>query len=288
MARILVIEDEENIRNMVRLALEHDGHTVGVAADGMEGVRLFGDGRTWNVVLLDQRMPNMRGVEALGRLRQRDDDAWVIMMTAMGTRELEDEARLAGAADFLRKPFTTQALRGAIAAALRGKKPLQERGKENHIVVNALTRNGFRIAHEIAAPATGQGGAGESGGVLVRFWERLTHAHAATVSRPDAPGTRLETLFLVENPHGEAREVMVVLPEETAAQAEKLRAATSHTRNGDDKNEAARFLLALCEEALSDYVSVRADFPADQTLVVQLNPALKQWIRLVAGNTVTE
>ena len=62
MARILLIDDEKNIRLMVRTALVHVGHEVDTAADGPEGLEKFGRGQSWDLVLLDHRMPGMEGL----------------------------------------------------------------------------------------------------------------------------------------------------------------------------------------------------------------------------------
>jgi DNA-binding NtrC family response regulator len=127
MARILIIDDESNIRMMLRLALQHVGHTVETAADGPEGLEKFGEGgAAWDVALLDQRMPGMEGLEVLREMRRRDPDARIIMITAFGTIDLAEEALQAGATDFLRKPFTVDTLRGAVQAALTGGAPARE------------------------------------------------------------------------------------------------------------------------------------------------------------------
>src|SRR5579872_503365 len=118
-ARILLIDDESNIRTMIRLALQHAGHTVETAADGPEGLEKFGSGEDWDLVLLDHRMPGMAGLDVLREIHRRDPNARVIMITAFGTIDLAVDAMKAGATDFLRKPFTTDTLRGAVRAALQ-------------------------------------------------------------------------------------------------------------------------------------------------------------------------
>ena len=67
MARILIVDDENNIRMMVRLALQHVGHTVETAADGAEGLQKFGNGSNFDLVLLDQRMPGLEGLDVSSR-----------------------------------------------------------------------------------------------------------------------------------------------------------------------------------------------------------------------------
>src|SRR5438874_1638850 len=104
--RILIIEDEENIRETVRFALEAAGYAVETAADGIEGLQDFGTGECWDLVVLDHRMPGMEGLEVLRRMRARDPQARILMATAYATIELAVDAMKAGALDFLRKPFT--------------------------------------------------------------------------------------------------------------------------------------------------------------------------------------
>src|SRR5207247_1340029 len=102
MARILVIDDEANVRMMVQMALQHAGHVVETASSGQEGLDRFGGGNGWDLVLLDQRMPGMDGIETLRQIRQRDPKARVIMVTAYGTIDLALKASVSGAAHFLR------------------------------------------------------------------------------------------------------------------------------------------------------------------------------------------
>jgi len=114
--RILVIDDEEHIRETMQFALEAVGYPVDTAADGAEGLEKFGSGEAWDLVLLDQRMPGMDGLEVLRHMRERDPSARIAMVTAYGTLELAIDAMRAGAVDFLRKPFTPEVLRGAVKA----------------------------------------------------------------------------------------------------------------------------------------------------------------------------
>src|SRR5579862_2615392 len=103
---------------MIRLALQHVGYQVEAASDGEEGLRKFGDGEGWDLVLLDQRMPGMTGIEVQKVIRKRSSKTKLIMITAFGTIDLAAEAIQAGAMDFLRKPFTADTLRGAIQSAI--------------------------------------------------------------------------------------------------------------------------------------------------------------------------
>lgn len=147
--RILIIDDEEHIRRMMRITLEAAGYEAGEAQNGPEGLLLLGDGSEWDAVVLDQRMPGMDGLEALRKIKERDAEARVIMATAYASIELAVDAMKLGATDFVRKPFTPEVLRNALAAALA--KPRVKAAVSAAIVhapeplIETVTMNGFTI-----------------------------------------------------------------------------------------------------------------------------------------------
>jgi DNA-binding response OmpR family regulator len=155
MARILVVDDENNIRMMIRLALQHSGHTVETAADGPEGLEKFGNGSGYDLVLLDQRMPGMEGLEVLREMRRRNPHARIVMATAFGTIDLAVEAMKSGATDFLRKPFTAEVLRGAVQSTLQEPQP---GAPASGVTFGSTTINGYRIEFQLE---TGRKTAGE-------------------------------------------------------------------------------------------------------------------------------
>lgn len=142
MARILVVDDENNIRMTIRIALQHIGYEVETAADGPEALTKFGDGTGFDLVILDQRMPGMEGLEILREMQQRNATPRIIMATAFGTIDLAVEAMKMGATDFLRKPFTAEVLRGAVRAALQEAPPV---APVPGVTFVSTTINGFRI-----------------------------------------------------------------------------------------------------------------------------------------------
>lgn len=161
--RVLVIDDEAHIREMMRLTLEASGYEVGEAQSGEEGLGRFGDGHLYDVVLLDQKMPGIDGLETLKRLLARAPDARVVMVTAFASVELAVDAMRLGATNFLRKPMTPDALRGAVvaAAAEQPARRLRERRTQaegDRPPIEAVTLNGFGI---IAAPAPTDAANGE-------------------------------------------------------------------------------------------------------------------------------
>jgi len=146
--RVLIVDDEEHIRRMIRITLEASGYDVGEAPDGEEGLQLYGNGSSWDVVLLDQRMPGMDGLETLSKIKQVDSGARVIMATAYASIELAVDAMKLGASDFVRKPMTPEVLRNAVAAALKktvGTKVSEPAPGLSTLPIQTITMNGFSI-----------------------------------------------------------------------------------------------------------------------------------------------
>jgi CheY-like chemotaxis protein len=146
--KLLIIDDEPHIRQMMRLTLEAAGYQVDEAVDGQVGLDRFGDGHDYDAVLLDQRMPGLDGLDTLQQIKKRAPGACVVMVTAYASIELAVDAMRLGATDFLRKPMTPEALRSATAAAVAGKpertvKAAPPASRPFDIAV--LTMNGFQI-----------------------------------------------------------------------------------------------------------------------------------------------
>ncbi len=126
MATILVIDDDEMMRQMMQRMLQHEGYSVLEADNGDEGVRLFGD-HTVDLVITDLFMPPKGGVEVIKELRATDAEIKIIAMTGVeisgpGFREDLDPSHLAteaGAACALRKPFSQEELVGAVEKILK-------------------------------------------------------------------------------------------------------------------------------------------------------------------------
>jgi len=160
--KVLIIDDEAHIREMMRLTLEAAGYEVDEAVDGEAGLERFGDGRGYGVVLLDQKMPGIDGLETLRRILSRVPGARVVMVTAFASIELAVDAMKIGATNFLRKPMTPEMLRGAVAGAAAEPAPRRAPSHGASAApahpVEAVTMNGFRI---VAAPAPTDAANGE-------------------------------------------------------------------------------------------------------------------------------
>lgn len=81
MAHLLVVDDEENIRRLLKMELQEEGHTVTTAAGGEKAIELFQQGG-FDLVCLDIRMPGTDGLEILGRIRDIDMKVPIIVLTA--------------------------------------------------------------------------------------------------------------------------------------------------------------------------------------------------------------
>lgn len=121
MAKVLVIDDEQNLRHTLSYALQQEGYEVGTAVDGEEGIESFRSMRP-DIVILDVMLPHMDGFEVCRRLR-RESDVPIIMLTARDT-ELDKVVGLEiGADDYLAKPFSVRELIARIRAMLRRARP---------------------------------------------------------------------------------------------------------------------------------------------------------------------
>jgi two-component system, NtrC family, nitrogen regulation response regulator NtrX len=116
-ARILVIDDEAEIRRSVRMILEYEGYDVLEASSGPEGVALA-ERESPDLVFLDVKMPGMDGLEALQRIRAANEALPVVIISGHGTVSTAVEATKAGAFDFVEKPLGSERVLLTIRNAL--------------------------------------------------------------------------------------------------------------------------------------------------------------------------
>ena len=107
--RVLVVDDDENLRHLLSKMLTQEGYEVVAAADGEEALTILG-ARPFDVVLCDVRMPRLDGWHLLDALSERTRPPVTIMMSAYGDRDTALNVMKRGAYDYLSKPFTTEDL----------------------------------------------------------------------------------------------------------------------------------------------------------------------------------
>ena len=113
---IVLIDDEEDIRDVLTITLKDAGYRVSAAADGLKGLKLC-EQKSPQIVITDIRMPNMDGLQVLEILKQRIPEIEVIVATAFGEIDLAIRALQLDASDFITKPINTEALHLALKRA---------------------------------------------------------------------------------------------------------------------------------------------------------------------------
>ncbi len=176
MRRVLVVDDEENLRVVLRTFLKRSGYEVEVADNGevaLEMVESFGP----DFILTDVRMPKMGGLDLLGTLKAKGNEATVIVMSAYGNVDLALEAMQAGAYDYVQKPFKNDEVLLALKKAEEREnlkrenralkaKVLEESVYEDMLAQSEAMQNIFRTINKVAdfkttALITGESGVGK-------------------------------------------------------------------------------------------------------------------------------
>jgi two-component system response regulator AtoC len=196
MRRVLVVDDEENIRLVLKTMLKRHGYEVEIAESGEAALGLV-DSFGPDVILTDVRMPKMNGLDLLATLKAKQNPATVIVMSAYGSIDLALEAMKAGAYDYVGKPFKPDeivlALRKAEEReALRRenralKEQIQKESQfESIIAKSPAMREIFRTITKIADFKTTVLIQGESG-VGKELVARAVHAQSSRKNHPFVP-----------------------------------------------------------------------------------------------------
>lgn len=190
---ILVIDDDAEVRYSVNRVLSSQSYTVQEAASGDEGVAAVKRAAP-DLVLLDNRMTGMTGLETLQHIRAANPRQMVIFMTAYGTAQTAIEAMKYGAYDYVVKPFDPPKLLSLVAGALRVQADLKSAGgyqpvvntdehKEGIVGTSPVMQNVFKTIGQVAASdvtvmVTGESGTGKE---LVA---RSIHRHSHRANKP--------------------------------------------------------------------------------------------------------
>src|SRR5216684_7394931 len=118
MAKVLVVDDEANLRKVLATMLRRTGYDVTVAADGEQGLAEFLKSGA-DIVVTDLVMPKMGGMELLRSVNSSNPDVPVIIITAHGTVDSAVEAIKLGAFDYITKPFDQAEIQAVVAKATR-------------------------------------------------------------------------------------------------------------------------------------------------------------------------
>ena len=164
--KILVIEDEANIAQLIRLYLEQAGYSVVIASDGVAGLEMHAREHP-DLVILDLMLPALDGMEVCRRIR-----AWANTPILMLTARQSEEDRIAGldmgADDYLVKPFSPREVVSRVKAILRRTTPVPQSSENEQAGVGVVG----------AAPGAGKG---TDGGEILRFEELVVSIPARRV-----------------------------------------------------------------------------------------------------------
>ncbi|MCU0665459.1 MAG: sigma-54 dependent transcriptional regulator [Myxococcota bacterium] len=116
--QVLVVDDEPNMRKVLRVLLEHDGYEVHTAQDGLVALSLLSENHI-DIVISDLKMPRLDGMALLRRIVEDHEGLPVIILTAHGTVDTAVEAVKLGAFDYVTKPFDRKEMRQIVAKAAR-------------------------------------------------------------------------------------------------------------------------------------------------------------------------
>ena len=203
--KVLVVDDEENLRHWLRMILTDAGYEVDEAASGEEAFKKF-DNNFYDFVLCDIRMPKMDGPELLREMRHRQVPATVIMMSAYGSEETAVESMKMGAYDYISKPFKQDEILMILRKAEERERLIRENrilrrqvvneyGFGNIVTRNAVMQNILQTIIKIAdykttVLITGESGTGK---------ELIARAIHYSSSRKDGPFVAVNCGAIPEN-----------------------------------------------------------------------------------------
>ena len=150
---ILVIDDEESIRDACSQALIKDGYKVQTASDGGSGVEMINKIKP-DMLLVDIKMPGLSGIEVLKKAGLIDSDLICVVITGYGTVELAVEAMKLNAYDFIAKPFTPGQLRVVVKDGIDKRKALLESERIKQEKQTQIDNFEVLISHQLRSPLT--------------------------------------------------------------------------------------------------------------------------------------
>ena len=157
---VLVVDDEEIMREVLETLLSSEGYRVDLAKTGEEGLEAYGR-RAYDIVLLDVSMPGIGGLRALEEFLKMDSDAVIIMITAYATFDTAIAAWEHGAFLCIRKPFQNEQISLTVAAGIKQRRKEEERQTLRRAMSRAVDRGAivgrsdvmqevFRLVEQVA------------------------------------------------------------------------------------------------------------------------------------------
>ena len=285
--KILVVDDEEAIRDSLDLVLRFEHHEVVLARNGQEGLKALAEDKTIEVVFLDIKMPGRDGLEVLADIAERRPDVSVVMISGHGTIETAMEATRRGAFDFLEKPLDRDRVLLTVRNAfqvrrLRGENELlRKRLSESRrpmVGSSAPLENVRAIAQKVApTPARvlimGENGSGKE---LVA---RLLHDLSDRAAGPfvDVNCAAIPKDLLESELFGHEKGAFTGATEQRKGKFEQAHGGTLFLDEvGDMSLDAQAKVLRVIEEQRVQRVGGSDPIPVDVRLVAATNKDLKK------------
>lgn len=224
---------------MIELVLTGAGHSVTTAANGRQGLDIYGNGANFDLVITDFKMPDITGLDVEREILQRNPIAKIILISGFGGIDTALEAMNRGATDFLRKPFDPSCLRKAVEAALNG-------------------------SLKLSPVAT----------VCKEFSRQNINGYSFELNEEtiDDQFGNLICTFEIQKGQDAPRYVKVILPAYTQ---ELIKAYI----DSDEVPCGQRFFQALCEETMANYLQEHSSIPPSaQILIDDLGHNEQKWI----------
>ena len=156
--KILIVDDDVNMREMLYNAFRRQGYNVITAANGDDAIRV-GSAKSPDLILLDFDMPGINGIEVLKKIREQDAKTKIVMLTGLGTDELEKQARSLGASGFLRKTLGVEIITKAVNEILVEKKYAKNKilvVDDDSSIVTVLKEFLTKKGYDVAVAANGE------------------------------------------------------------------------------------------------------------------------------------
>src|SRR5437016_2957543 len=245
MARILVVDDQEMMRDSLAGTLAREGHEVVAAGDGASGIARLQEPKRFDLMITDLKMPKVTGMELLAEAKKLRPEMPVVLMTAFATVQTAVEAMKLGAYDYIQKPFDGEEIKLLVERTLEHARLKLE---------NAALRS---IASEISAPRPLIGSSGAMEAVKKKI-DQVAKSSVAVIIRGES-GTGKELVARAIHVASERRE-RPMLAVNCAALSENLLESElfGHEKGaftGADRLRRGRFELADGGTLLLDEVS---------------------------------
>lgn len=143
--RIMIVEDDEGVRDALVTLLEETGYETESASDGPPAIRLA-ESEAFQLYMIDLQLPSMDGIEVMKKIREINSEACCIVLTAFATIELSVKAMRAGAFDFIGKPFQIDAVLNLVKNALEFK-----RLKNENLSLQQIVRDKYRFDNMVGS-----------------------------------------------------------------------------------------------------------------------------------------